>query len=394
MSDNNQTADATAAAPSKQRRARLFLILAAVVAAGAIGGTAYWQLYASRFVSTDNAYAAVEIAQVTPAIDGTIAEVRVSDTQAVKKGDVLVVIDPTDAKLALEQAEAQLGSAVRRVRGYVANDSSLGAQITAREADEKRAAADLFSAQADFERAKIDLRRREALVASGSVSGEELTKARNAHATAEGGGGGGAPPPPPPPPPPAQARANRNAAVGSRQANAVLIANATEDTNPEVALARAKRDQAAVDLGRTVIRAPVDGVVAKRQVQLGQRVKSGTALLSIVPVQDMHVDANFKEVQLENVRIGQPATVKADIYGGSASYRGVVEGFSGGSGAAFAAIPAQNATGNWIKVVQRLPVRIKLDAAELEKHPLKVGLSMVVTIDTSASGSQATQARR
>lgn len=182
--------------------------------------------------------------------------------------------------------------------------------------------------------------------------------------------------------------------MGSRQANAVLIANATEDTNPEVALARAKRDQAAVDLGRTVIRAPVDGVVAKRQVQLGQRVKSGTALLSIVPVQDMHVDANFKEVQLENVRIGQPATVKADIYGGSASYRGVVEGFSGGSGAAFAAIPAQNATGNWIKVVQRLPVRIKLDAAELEKHPLKVGLSMVVTIDTSASGSQATQARR
>ncbi|CAD15555.1 HlyD family secretion protein [Ralstonia pseudosolanacearum] len=385
MSDNNQTADATAAAPSKQRRARLFLILAAVVAAGAIGGTAYWQLYASRFVSTDNAYAAVEIAQVTPAIDGTIAEVRVSDTQAVKKGDVLVVIDPTDAKLALEQAEAQLGSAVRRVRGYVANDSSLGAQIIAREADEKRAAADLFSAQADFERAKIDLRRREALVASGSVSGEELTKARNAHATADAARAA---------PASAQARANRNAAVGSRQANAVLIANATEDTNPEVALARAKRDQAAVDLGRTVIRAPVDGVVAKRQVQLGQRVKSGTALLSIVPVQDMHVDANFKEVQLENVRIGQPATVKADIYGGSASYRGVVEGFSGGSGAAFAAIPAQNATGNWIKVVQRLPVRIKLDAAELEKHPLKVGLSMVVTIDTSASGSQATQARR
>ncbi len=385
MSDNNQTADATAAAPSKQRRARLFLILAAVVAAGAIGGTAYWQLYASRFVSTDNAYAAVEIAQVTPAIDGTIAEVRVSDTQAVKKGDVLVVIDPTDAKLALEQAEAQLGSAVRRVRGYVANDSSLGAQIIAREADEKRAAADLFSAQADFERAKIDLRRREALVASGSVSGEELTKARNAHATADAALAGAAS---------AQARANRNAAVGSRQANAVLIANATEDTNPEVALARAKRDQAAVDLDRTVIRAPVDGVVAKRQVQLGQRVKSGTALLSIVPVQDMHVDANFKEVQLENVRIGQPATVKADIYGGSASYRGVVEGFSGGSGAAFAAIPAQNATGNWIKVVQRLPVRIKLDAAELEKHPLKVGLSMVVTIDTSASGSQATQARR
>lgn len=379
MSDN-LTADSAVPPPNIQRRKRLFLILAGVVALAAVGATAWWLLYASRFVSTDNAYAAVEMAQVTPSVSGTIAEVRVNDTQAVKKGDVLVVIDPTDAKLALAQAEAELGRAVRRVRGYVANDSGLQAQVAAREAEEKRAAADLRSAEADFERARIDLKRREALITSGSVSGEELTKARNAYEAAEAAlaaarASG------------AQAQANRSATIGSRQANAVLIADATEETNPEVALARAKRDQAAVDLERTVIRAPVDGVVAKRQVQLGQRVNAGTPLLSIVPVQEMHVDANFKEGQLEKVQAGQAVTVTADIYGSSVTYQGVVEGFSGGTGSAFAAIPAQNATGNWIKVVQRLPVRIRLDPKELATHPLKVGLSMHVIVDTSGGAA-------
>ena len=164
----------------------------------------------------------------------------------------------------------------------------------------------------------------------------------------------------------AQAKANSSTALSTREANAVLIANTTEDTNPEVALARARRDQAAVDLERTIVVSPVDGIVAKRQVQLGQRVQAGMPLLTVVPVQDMHVDANFKEVQLENVRVGQPVKLHADIYGSSVTYQGTVEGFSGGSGAAFSAIPAQNATGNWIKVVQRLPVRIKLDPLELQ----------------------------
>lgn len=371
----NPNPGATPAPPNEPRRNRLFLALAGAVATAAIGATAYWQLYAAHFISTDNAYAAVEIAQVTPAVDGSIAEVRVNDTQAVRKGDVLVVIDPTDAQLALAQADAELGRAVRRVKAYVANDSGFKAQVAAREADENRTAAQLRSAEADFERAKIDLLRREALVASGAVSGEELSKARNAHATAEAALAAARASA-------AEARANRSATVGSREANAVLIANATEETNPEVALARARRDQAAVDLERTVIRAPVDGVVAKRQVQLGQRVKAGTPLLSVVPVQDMHVDANFKEMQLEKVKLGQPVAVKADIYGSSVTYHGTVDGFSGGSGAAFAAIPAQNATGNWIKVVQRLPVRIRLDPVELASKPLKVGLSMAVTIDT------------
>ena len=360
---------------NEPRRNKLLLALGAVVGTAAVVSAAYWYLYGSHFVSTDNAYAAVEIAQVTPSVGGTISEVRVTDTQSVKKGDVLVVIDPTDAKLALAQAEADLGSAIRRVRGYVANDSGLIAQIAARAADEKRAAAQLASAEADFERASIDLQRREALSASGSVSGDELTRAQNAFAAAKANLTVAQAAT-------AQAKANRDAAIGSKEANAALIADTTEDTNPEVALARARRDQAAVDLERTIIRAPVDGVVAKRQVQLGQRVQAGTPLLAVVPVQEMHVDANFKEVQLEKVRAGQPVTLTADIYGSSVTYNGTVEGFSGGSGAAFAAIPAQNATGNWIKVVQRVPVRIKLDPEQLAANPLKVGLSMTARIDT------------
>ncbi len=362
-------------AENERRRNKLLIALGGVVGVAALTSGAYWFLYGSHFVSTDNAYAAVEIAQVTPEVGGTIREVRVTDTQTVSAGDILVVIDPTDARLALAQADAELGRAIRRVKGYVATDSGLAAQIAAREAEEKRAAAQLASAEADFDRAKIDLQRREALAKSGSVSGDELTKAQNAFAAAEANLAASRAAS-------EQARANRAAAIGSKAANAALIAESTVETNPEVALAKARRDQAAIDLERTVVRAPVDGVVAKRQVQIGQRVQAGTPLLAVVPVQQMHVDANFKEVQLENVRVGQPVTLEADIYGSSVLYHGTVEGFSGGSGAAFAAIPAQNATGNWIKVVQRLPVRIKLDPAELEAHPLKVGLSMTARIDT------------
>lgn len=359
-----------------ERRNKLLIRFGGALAIIALLLSAYWLLYGSHFVSTDNAYAAVEIAQVTPSVSGTVAEILVKDTQPVKKGDILVTIDPTDAKLTLAQAEAELGRAIRRVKGYVANDHGLNAQVAARDAEEKRAAAQLDSAEADFERASIDLKRREALIASGSVSGDELTRAQSAFASAKANLAAAKASA-------SQARANRSATQGSMDANAVLISGVSEENNPEIALARAKRDQAAVDLERTVIRSPVDGVVAKRQVQLGQRVQAGTALLSVVPVQEMHVDANFKEGQLEKVRIGQIATITADIYGSAVTYHGVVEGFSAGSGAAFAAIPAQNATGNWIKVVQRLPIRIRLNADELQANPLKAGLSMAVRIDTS-----------
>jgi membrane fusion protein (multidrug efflux system) len=203
------------------------------------------------------------------------------------------------------------------------------------------------------------------------VSGDELTKARNAFESAKAAL--------------AQARSNYSAAVGARNANAALIANTTESTNPEVSLARARRDQAQVNLDRTVIRAPIDGVVAKRSVQIGQQIQPGTPVLAIVPVGEVHVDANFKEGQLERVRIGQPVEVTSDLYGSSVKYRGVVTGLAGGTGSTFAAIPAQNATGNWIKVVQRVPVRVRLDREQLEKHPLQIGLSMEATIDTRAN---------
>ncbi|WP_182285876.1 HlyD family efflux transporter periplasmic adaptor subunit [Comamonas testosteroni] len=381
MTENASSVSATPAA-REQRRNRLLAGLAgAVLLAGAAAG-AYWWLHASHFVSTDNAYAAAEVAQVTPSIGGTVLEVLVRDTQAVKQGDVLVRIDPTDARLALAQAEAELARATRRVKGYVANDGGLKAQVTAREADEKRAAAQLLAAEADMERATIDLQRRQALAKSGSVSGEELTQAQNAFAAAKAQLASAVAVQ-------AQARANREAAVGAKQVNATLIEGADAETNPEVQLAQARRDQAQVDLDRSTVRAPVDGVVAKRSVQIGQRVQAGAPLMTVVPVQQIYVDANFKEGQLGKVRVGQRVQLQSDLYGSDVKYSGTVVGFSGGSGAAFAAIPAQNATGNWIKVVQRLPVRIQLDAAELAKNPLRVGLSMQVTVDTRSGPADA-----
>jgi membrane fusion protein (multidrug efflux system) len=341
--------DTPATAPSHAKRKKAFAILGTVIATAATGYAAYSHFYLSRFVSTDNAYVGAETAQVTPAIGGIVHAVRVTDTQAVKAGDTLVVLDDVDAKLALDQAEADLGRAIRRVRGYVATDHSLGAQIDQR--------------ASDVQRAKIDLQRREALAKSGSVSGDELTKARNAYESAI---------------------ANYWATIGSKEANAALIADADEQTNPEVALARAKRDQAKVNLERTVIRAPIDGVIVKRSVQVGQQVQAGVTLLQLVPTGSAHVDANFKEVQLDRVRIGQPVELVSDLYGSRVKYHGTVAGLSGGTGSAFAAIPAQNATGNWIKVVQRVPVRIEIDPRELAAHPLGVGLSMTATIDTSA----------
>ena len=297
-----------------RRRAVLFSVLALTAAAAGGGAYEYWKQVGSRYVSTDNAYTAAEVAMVTAEIDGPVAAVNVVDSQEVKRGDVLVVIDETDARLALRQAQADLA----------------------------RARAQVTSAAADVERTGIDLKRREALVESGSVSGDELTHVQN----------------------------------GASDAGAALNA-----ARAAVALAQARVDKAKVDLGRTVIRSPVDGVVARRQVQLGQRVQPSTPLLSVVPVEELYVNANFKEVQLAKVRNGQKVELVSDLYHSKVVFHGVVDGFSGGTGAAFALIPAQNATGNWIKVVQRLPVRIRLDPAELAAHPLRVGLSMNAAVD-------------
>lgn len=363
-------------APSSRRKT-LFALLGFAVAACAAGSAAYWHFIGSRYVSTDNAYTSAETASITPAVTGIIESVNAVDTQYVHKGDVLIVVDDTDARIALAQAQAQVGQAERKVRAYLATDKGLTAAVQARAADEARMQAQIASAQADYDRTALDLQRREKLSANGSVSGEEVSNARAAFASAKASllaARAAA----------EQASASRGEAIGTLDANKVLIADTTVDTNPEVLLARAKRDQARVDLERTVLRAPFDGVVAKRQVQVGERVNPGDPLMSVVPMSGVHVDANFKEIQLEKVRIGQPVTLTSDLYGSDATYHGRVEGMSGGTGSAFAMIPAQNATGNWIKVVQRLPVRVALDPAELRAHPLGVGLSMEAEIDTRA----------
>ncbi|MBI8646332.1 HlyD family secretion protein [Pseudomonas aeruginosa] len=368
--------EATDRSTQKIKRIRLFLgLLASVILIGG-GYYGYDFFIASRHVETDNAYVGANIAQVTPLIGGPVREVLVDDAVPVRQGDVLIRLDDTDARIALARAEAQLALTERRVRGLIATDGGLDAQIAARAADEARAQAQLSAAQADLGRAKIDLKRRIALAASGSVSGEELTTARNAYSTAlanmkvaEAAR--------------TQAAANRVTAIGSRDANRALIDKSTPDTNPEVLAARAERDQARVDLERTILRAPVDGIVSRRQVQIGQRVQPGAMLMVVVPIHASYVDANFKEGQLRKVKPGQPVKLTSDLYGNSVVYDGKVVGFSGGTGSAFAVVPAQNATGNWIKVVQRLPVRIALDPEQLSKHPLRVGLSMTADIEVS-----------
>jgi membrane fusion protein (multidrug efflux system) len=358
------------------RRRQLFLLLGIVLVVGALLYGLYWLLVASHHVKTDDAYIQADVAQVTPLVAGAVISDPVTETQPVKKGDVLVTIDPSDYQLALAQAQAALGQAQRKVQGYFANSDAEAAMTAARQADVQRAQAQLSSAEADQARATTDLTRRQALAPSGAVSGDELTSAQNryeqAHEAVAAARAALA-----------QAQASRLAAVGQQKIASALIEGTQVSDNPEVAAAQAKVDQAKLDLERTTVRAPVDGVVAKNVIEVGQRVQVGAQLMTIVPIQSAYVDANFKEVQLRHVRIGQPAILTSDLYGGGVKFHGHVVGVAGGTGSAFAVIPAQNATGNWIKVVQRLPVRIALDRDELVHHPLRVGLSMNVDIDTA-----------
>jgi membrane fusion protein (multidrug efflux system) len=367
-------------APSEQKtdgnsaRATWLKRLAIVVVVVGVLWAAYYLLIGRNHVSTDNAYVNAEMAQVTPLISAQAVEVLVSDTQTVRKGDILVKLDPSNAKIAVAQAEADLAEARRRFRQTSATSGALAAQVDARGADIVQARAQLATAQADYEKARIDLQRREALAPDGAVSGDELTTARRTFASAKAAldlANAGV----------KTAQATRSAATGELAANDALVQGATIDTDPAVMSAQAKLDNAKLDLDRTVIRAPVDGVVTKRQVQVGQRVAQGSPIMSIVPLSQVYVDANFKERQLRGVKVGMPAKVTSDLYGGDVVYHGKVVGFSGGTGSSLSLIPAQNATGNWIKVVQRLPLRIQLDPKELAEHPLRVGLSMDVELD-------------
>ncbi|MCI4589519.1 HlyD family efflux transporter periplasmic adaptor subunit [Sphingobium sp. BYY-5] len=379
--DRLEIEDETAASNADEARlARRRKLLTGIAAAVLLAGAAYggwYMLIGSHHVETDNAYVGADTAQITPMISGQVAAVLKQDTQMVKRGEILVRIDDSDAQIALASAEADLAKARRQFGQTSATSSSLSAQVTARGAEITSARAQLVAAQASYDKAKVDYDRRRKLAPNGAVSGDELTTATNSLASASASL--------------AQARAavaqassQATAAEGSLAANDALISGSTVNTAPDVQAAEARVKQARLDLERTVIRAPIDGVVTSRAVQVGQRVAPGAIVMQVVPVAQVYVDANFKEGQLQKVKPGQPATLTADLYGGSVEYHGKVEGFSGGTGASFALIPAQNATGNWIKVVQRLPVRIGLDPRELAAHPLRVGLSMTVTVDTSA----------
>ncbi|MDR0235648.1 HlyD family efflux transporter periplasmic adaptor subunit [Acinetobacter sp.] len=373
----NDENEAQADLEAKQKRKKMLKIFAIIVVAAAIL-YAIWALVFSNTVETDNAYVGAETAEITSMVSGQVAEVLVSDTQQVKKGDVLAIIDNRDAKIAVAEAEAALTKAKRQYTQSSANSSSLSSQILVSADDINSAKAQVAQADVAYQQAQQEFARRQQLNATGAISKEEFSKAQsalnNAKASVDVAKAALA-----------QTESKRKAAQSNLDANEALIRGTSQSSTPDVLVAQAKLDQALLDLQRTEIKAPLDGIVARRSIQIGQRIAPGSSLMKIVPIAEIYVDANFKESQLKNVKVGQKATLTSDLYGKDVEYHGTVIGFSGGTGSAFALIPAQNATGNWIKVVQRLPVRIKLDPKELAKHPLRVGLSMNAEVDTSSA---------
>ncbi|BCF97471.1 multidrug resistance protein [Paraburkholderia sp. PGU19] len=343
MSTPQQPANAQPASNGKRKRMMTLLVIVILIAAIAYG--LYYFLVARFHEETDDAYVNGNVVQITPQVTGTVVAVNADDTQTVKVGDPLVVLDPADSRIALQSAEANLGQVVRQVRGLYADDSQYQAQVAVR--------------QSDLSRAQDDLKRRMQVAQTGAVSQEEISHARDAVKSAQ---------------------AALDASQQQLASNRALTANTTIASHPNVQAAAAKVRDAYLNNARNTLPAPVTGYVAKRSVQVGQRVAPGNPLMAIVPLNAVWVDANFKEVQLKHMRIGQPVELTADVYGSSVKYQGKVVGFSAGTGSAFSLLPAQNATGNWIKVVQRLPVRIALDPQELEKHPLRIGLSMQVEV--------------
>ena len=343
--------------PAPSRRWRLLAAVGGGLLAITLAYGLYWAQVLRYHQTTDDAYVSGNVVQITPQISGTVVAIGADDTQFVKAGQSLVRLDRADAKVALDQAEAQLARTVRDVRNQFATSAQLGAAVEAR--------------QTDLTRAQSDLERRARLGASGAVSGEELQHARDAVKGAQ---------------------ADLAAARQQFAANRARIDGTTLQDHPEVRDAAAAVRNAYLTWARTDLPAPVAGFVARRNVQLGQRVAPGAPLMAVVPLDQVWVDANFKEPQLSRMRVGQPVTLSADLYGGHVVFHGKVAGFGAGTGSAFSLLPAQNATGNWIKIVQRVPVRVALDPREIAEHPLQIGLSMRADVDVrDGSGARLPQ---
>jgi len=369
-SESNNTTAANGNSPRK--KALTVISLAVLLGLGAYG--VYQWVIGSRVEQTDNAYVNANVVQITPLVGGTVRAIHVDDTDFVKAGQPLVSLDPADARVALEQAESQLAQTVREVRTLYANNATLASQIRSREADVQRA-------QSELSRLNADVQRRAPLLASGAVGREEFDHANAQVTTAKTAV--------------TAAQSALQAAQEQLSSNQVLTDGTSVAEHPNVQRAAARVREAFLAQQRTELPAPVDGWVARRSVQLGQRVAAGAPLMAVVGLQQAWVDANFKEGQVAKLRIGQKAKLVADVYGNKVEFQGQIVGLSAGTGAAFALLPAQNATGNWIKVVQRVPVRIALDPKQVAEHPLRVGLSMNVTVDVQdQSGKSLVEAPR
>ncbi len=334
-------------APKKKSRGLLLRVLGVVVLLGVIGWALWYFLDGRWYAGTDDAYVNGNVVQITPQMAGTVVSIGADDGDLVHAGAVLVKLDPSDAEVALAGARADLANTVRKVRGLYSSVSGAQADVAAR--------------KTAVDKARADYHRRVALAKSGAISSEELAHASDALTTAESG---------------------LITAQQQYQTSKVLVDDTVVASHPDVQAAAAKLRAAFLDEARTTLVAPVDGYVAKRSVQVGQRVQPGAALMAVVPLHGVWVDANFKETQLTDMRLGQPVTIESDVYGGAVEYKGKVESLGVGTGSAFSLLPAQNATGNWIKIVQRIPVRIVFDdPAQLVKHPLRLGMSLTVDVN-------------
>jgi membrane fusion protein (multidrug efflux system) len=343
---------------NSSRRQFGFLILGALIVLAALAYGAYWYLDARFYESTDDAYVGGDIIAVTSRENGTLMALHADNTQTVARGQLLMEMDPAVVNVNVASAEANLARTVRTVNGEFSRAVSSSAQVE--------------QAQVQLSLAQTDYQRRLAASADGAVSAEELAHARDSVRAAE---------------------ATLDAARGGHDQSLSPIQGTDVANNPDVLSAEAALRTAMIAQGHMRIVAPVDGVVAQRTVQVGQQVAAGTPLLAVVPLDNVWIDANFKEVQLQDMRIGQPVAVTADIYGGKVTYHGHVEGLGAGSGSAFALLPPQNASGNWIKIVQRVPVRIALDPEELKAHPLRIGLSVNVSVDVKDTSGPVVSSR-